>query len=199
MSRRLCVQQGGAGWLLLLALLPMFVLSACRSQETELPAETTEKTEVALPGKSQEIDLLFETIEQKLKADLGPPYKGRELAVMIITRPEEIAQLNDWVTEDAKSRLQTLDYDTYFALIVFQGWKPTFGYSIQIERIIRQEEKVLILARLEEPEPDEVVPDTVTSPYHLIQVQKEDTLTQDVVFDVVADGIVVISVSYTIP
>lgn len=199
MSKWLCVQQGGAGWLLLLVLLPMLVLSACQPRETELPAATTEKTDVGTPRQSQETNLPFETIEQKLKADMGPPYEAREPGLMVIARPEEVANLDDWVTEDAKTQLQMLDYDAYFALIVFQGWKPTYGYDIQIERLARLEDKVTIFVQLKEPRPDEVKLDTVTSPYHLVQVRKMDTWARDVTFNMVADGAIIVSVSHNIP
>ncbi len=198
MSRRLRVQRD-AGWLLLLVLLTMFVLSACRPQETELPAETTEKTEVAPSRQSQETDLPFETVEQKLKADLGPPYEGREPGLMVIARPEEVANLDDWVTEDAKTQLQMLDYDAHFALAVFQGWKPTDGYSIQVERITRQGDKVTVYVRLQEPQPDREKRDIETSPYHLVQMQKVGAWAGDVTFNVVADGAVITSVTHDIP
>lgn len=200
MLRRPCARQGGAGHLLLLVLVFMFGVSACQSQETNLPLEATKQNaNTETPPPLQETILPFETIEQKLKADLGPPYEGREPRLMVIARPEEVANLNDWVTEDAKDRLQTLDYDTYFALIVFQGWKPTFGYGIQIERITRLEGEVTVFVQFKEPRPDEEKADTVTSPYHLVQVQKVDTWAQDVTFNVVADGTNIVSVSHTIP
>ena len=198
MSRRLRVQRG-AGWLLLLVLLVMLVLCACRSRETELPTETTEQTKVETSCQSQETDLPFETIEQKLKADLGPPYEGREPGLMVIARPEEVANLNDWVTEDAKARLQTLDYDAYFGLIVFQGWKPTFGYGIQVERIASLEDEVTVLVQLKEPRPDEEKADTVTSPYHLVQVQRVGAWARDVTFNMVAEGAIIVSVSHNVP
>lgn len=200
MLKRPYAQQGGAGHLLLLILVFMFGVNACQSPKTNLPFKATEQnTDTETPCPPQETILPFETIEQKLKADMGPPYEGREPGLMVIARPEKVANLDDWVTKDAKTQLQTLDYGAYFALIVFQGWKGTNGYSIQIERITRQEKKVTVFVWLQEPQPDMKKNDTVTSPYHLVQVQKMDTWARNVTFNMVADGAIIVSVSHNVP
>ncbi len=199
MLRRPYAQQGCTGRLLLLLVL-VFGASACQSQETNLPSGATEQNAgTETPRSPQETVLLFETIEQKLKADIGPPYEAREPGLMVIARPGEVANLDNWVTEDAKTQLQMLDYDTYFALIVFQGWKPTDGYNIQIERITCQEGKVAVVVRLQEPQPDMKKNAVVTSPYHLVQVRKLGAWARDVTFNVVADGAVITSVTHDIP
>ena len=168
MPRKSYMNQSVLRWLLL-PLVPVLILvpSACKPQETSLP---------------------FETIERKDWVSTGQVYKAREPGVIVIARPEDVTSLNNWVTEDAKAQLQTLDYTTYFALAVFQGWKGTDGYSIQIERITRQEDNVTILVLLQEPRPDERKNDIVTSPYHLVQVQKVGVWDRNITFTVVEDG-----------
>jgi hypothetical protein len=92
-----------------------------------------------------------------------------------------------------------MDYNAYFALAVFQGMKPTDGYGVQIERIVRRGNEVTIHAQFQEPRPDQKKNDIVTSPYCLIQVQKIGTWDQNIEFNVIADGSVVIPASHNIP
>jgi len=179
MLRKSCINQSVLRWLLL-PLVPVLMLvpSACKPQETSLP---------------------FETVERREWVSTGQVYKAREPGVIVIARPEDVASLNDWVTEDAKAQLQALDYTAYFALVVFQGWKGTDGYSIQIERITRREDDVAILVLLQEPRPDERKNDIVTSPYHLVQVQKVGAWDRDITFTVVEDETTIALASHNIP
>lgn len=165
-------------WLSALMLTLLLGLCACKSQETILP---------------------FEILEQEERNLTGQIYEAREPRVSIIVQPDEVMELDDWVTEASKEQLQVMDYDTYFALVVFQGMKPTDGYGVQIERIVRKGNEVTIHAQFQEPRPDQKKNDIVTSPYCLIQVQKIGTWDQDIKFNVIADGSVVVSASHNIP
>jgi hypothetical protein len=155
-----------------------FLPDACRSEETRLP---------------------FETIEQEEWGGTGQAYEAREPNLMVITRLEEIGELAEWVTGEARNHLQTLDYEAYFALIVFQGWKPTDSYGVQINCMTRQDDTVNVYTRFQEPGSGEGGSDTVTSPYHLIQVQKMGAWEQDITFNLVADEAEMSSFSYFIP
>jgi len=165
-------------WLLVLMLTLLLGLSACKSQETNLP---------------------FEILEQEERNLTGQIYEAREPGLIIVAQADEVAELDDWVTETSKEQLQVMDYDVYFALVVFQGMKPTDGYGVQIERIARKGNEVTIHAQFQEPRPDQEKNDIVTSPYCLIQVQKIGAWDQDVKFNVIADGSVLISASHSIP
>ena len=125
---------------------------------------------------------------------LGDVYKRQ-----VITTLEEVANLDARVTPEAQARLQSLNYDADFVLAVFQGWKPTDGYDIQVERITHLRDKVTVFVRLQEPPPDRKKNDIVTSPYHLVQVQKVGTWDGDATFNVVVNGTVIASVSHNIP
>jgi hypothetical protein len=167
-----------ASWLLLLALLSG--LSACQPQPQE----------VALP---------FETIEQKEWAGTGQAYEPREPGLMIIAQIEDVAKLDNWITENARTQLQTLDYDAYFALAVFQGWKPSTGYNVQIESATRQDNTVTIHAGFREPGPDEAKGALITSPYHLVRVRRIGDWNQNIAFKLVVDSVVVTSLSHHVP
>lgn len=158
---------------------------------------------VTLAGLSacqpKEINLPFETIEQRDASGTGQIYKDKQPGLIVITTLEKVANLDALVTSEAQARLQSLNYDAYFVIAVFQGWKPTDGYDIQVERITHLGEKVTVFVRLQEPPPDRKKNDIVTSPYHLVQVQKVGTWARDVTFNVVVNGTVIASVSHNIP
>ncbi len=165
-------------WLSVLMLTLLLGLSACKSQETNLP---------------------FEILEQEERNLTGQIYEAREPGLIVVAQPDEVAELDDWVTETSKEQLQVMDYDAYFALVVFQGMKPTDGYGVRIERVVREGNEVTIYAQFQEPHPDQRKNDIVTSPYSLIQVQKTDTWDQNIKFNVIVDDSVVISASHSIP
>lgn len=158
---------------------------------------------VTLAGLSacqpKEINLPFETIEQRDASGTGQIYKDKQPGLIVITTLEKVANLDALVTSEAQARLQSLNYDAYFVIAVFQGWKPTDGYGIQIERITHLGDKVTVFIRLQEPPPDRKKNDIVTSPYHLVQVQKVGTWARDVTFNAILNGTVIASVSHTIP
>ena len=107
----------------------------------------------ACNSEPKKVDLTFESIEQIDWA--GPKsYKAIDPGLKVISRIEELESLDGLITEKARKALLGLDYNDNFALIVFQGWKPSTGYSIQVDRITRVGDDVNIYLRFNEPEPD---------------------------------------------
>lgn len=153
----------------------------------------------ACKTKPEETDLPFETFEQKEWAGTDKPYESREPGLIVISRLEEVDSLKGLVNDEAKSKLQALDYSRYFAVLVLQGWKPTTGYKANVKRITRIENTVNIYAQFLEPKPDEEKAPEVTSPYHLVQVQKSGKWGQDITFNLFAGETLVISLSHAIP
>ena len=113
--------------ILLLSMLIAFPLAGCKPHET---------------------DLNFETIEQKDEPYTGKRYESGDPGIMVITKVEEISNVDSWVSDAAISTLNTLDYQSNFAIVVFQGRKPTDRYSVQIERITRSEDKVFFYIKI---------------------------------------------------
>jgi len=188
-------------WLpLLVALL---ILSACRvgpPKRSPAPVETAVPMPTSTsPSRTTEIDLPFETIEQRDASGVGKVYEDKRPGLLIIARPEETAGLKSLVRPEAQARLQGLDYDHYFAVVVFQGWKTTNRYGVQIERIARWGSEVTIYARFSEPDPNKERGPEITSPYHLVQVKKVGRWEQEIAFQVVVDGINVTSLSHYVP
>jgi len=149
--------------------------------------------------KPQQNDLPFDTVDQSDWGNAGHAYEAQEPALVVIAQPAEVTDLDDWITLDAQTQLQTLGYDTYFALIVFQGWKPSTGYSVQVNRITRREDTVTVYAQFQEPKPDEETGGEVASPYHLVQVRKVGIWDQEITFNLVVNKIIVASLSRYVP
>ena len=149
--------------------------------------------------KPKEIDLTFETIEQKEWAGTGQSYEAREPGSIVISSLQDIANLDKLVTDEAMTQLQELDYDNYFVLVVFQGRKPTTGYRVQIDHITRTGKIINVYTQFLEPKPDEAKADAITSPYHLVQVQKIGEWGQEISFQVIVNETIVTSLSYFIP
>jgi hypothetical protein len=84
------------------------------------------------------VDLPFETIEQAEKPLMTQGYLDREPGIIVIANEQDVDNLHDWVNEDIKEYLRGLDYEHSYALAVFQGWKGSTGYKIDILQVTRQ-------------------------------------------------------------
>ena len=140
----------------------------------------------------REIELPFETIEQ---SNYSPRYEERKPGLVIIANEDEIDQLTGFVTPRALSQLQELDYDKYFAVVAFLGWHHKVHEGIRIERIIRQNNLVFIHAQVGEL----TGKDAISSPYHIVKVQKVGRWGTEIDFSLVIDKDIVASQSHYIP
>jgi hypothetical protein len=147
----------------------------------------------------KEIDLHFETIEQRDSFDSRQIQKHQSPGLIVVITPEEAALLSSLVTPTAQEQLQNLNYEAHFVIAVFQGRKPSTGYSVKIERIVREGNKVSIYAQFLEPKPDQAKADIDTLPYHLVRIQKAGKWGQEVTFELIVKGSIVASVSQYIP
>lgn len=153
----------------------------------------------ACKPRPNEISLPFEIIEQKDWPGTNQFYELREPGLIIISSLEDMKNLNGMITEEAKAKLQVLDYSNYFALLVLQGLKPTTGYKANVNRITRLGDTVNIYADFLGPKPDEEKAPEETSPYHLVQVQKSGIWGQEVMFNLIVNETTVVSLSHFIP
>jgi hypothetical protein len=154
----------------------------------------------ACKPKSGETALSFETIEQDVYAvDTGKLYDSHEPGMVIISRVEEIDNLDGMVSKAGLKQLQALDYNQYFTLAVFQGKKGSIGYDIQVNRIKRSGNTVNVYAQLNEPPPDIAVGATETSPYHVVKVLKAGSWGQDITFNLFSGDKLVASLVHMIP
>lgn len=147
----------------------------------------------------KEVDLLFETVEQRDASGTGQIYQDTQPGLIVIATPEETASLGGLVTSEAQAQLQNLNYNIYFAIAIFQGRKPTTRYGVQIEHITHKGNIVTVHALFKEPQPGEPKGDEVTSPYHLVRVQKGGPWKQTITFNLIVGNAIVTSLSHYIP
>jgi hypothetical protein len=164
--------------LLMLMLLSLVGLTACKPQQSDIP---------------------FDTIDRSDWSDSDTAYEPQEPTLIIIAQRDEAASLSNWITEEAKTALQAMDYSSYFALALFQGQKPSSGYSVQIDRIARRNDTVTVYAQFQEPSPAEEKSPEMTSPYQLVRVQKVGTWNQVITFNLVVDETIVVSLPFYVP
>ena len=96
-----------------------------------------------------------------------------------------------------------IDYTHSFAILILQGWQGTSGYSVTVDQVVRQGDRVLIQATFVRPGGEDGTPEAhsavITDPYHLIAIPKTGTWGLDVRFELVEQGNVVADATHFIP
>ncbi len=193
---KIAAADGGESKVLLGALIIFMIiglmvgLGACSSgaRETALLSPTIEG-----------IDLSFETIEQLEWSPEGRYFESGGPGVIIASETDDISDLIGLVSADCIDKLEKLNFDKSFVIGVFHGWRPSTGYGIQIDRLIRSENSVNIFITLHEPKPNEPTGAMETSPYHVVKLQKTGSWGQNIIFNLIADNLTVASVTHMIP
>ena len=158
----------------LFAMLAVLILPACQPRVTDLSFET-----VALSELSN--------------------YGAKEPDLVVIAQPAEVDALNGWVEPDVLARVRAIDYGTSIVIGVFQGWKPTTRYGVQIERITRRGDVITVHALFTERKPGTGAADAETSPYHLVRLPKTGVWRKAITFNLVSDDELATSLSHDIP
>ncbi|NUM48696.1 MAG: protease complex subunit PrcB family protein [Anaerolineales bacterium] len=162
--------------LAILFLIPLyaFLLSAC------------------IPPLPEDGSLTFQTLEQKNDAaySLQEQYTALEPALIVIENEETLARYEGWFGEKGRKALSKLNLTTRLALAVFQGWKTTGGYGVEIERITRAGDVVTVVARFAEPGLGGGA-NAITSPYQLVRVDKAGAWGAGITYELVVEGNVV--------
>lgn len=125
-------------------------------------------------------ELPFETIEHKAWPETGEHWANPNPGLVVVTTPEEVERLERFVTVEARRIVRTLDFETYFAAGVFWGWKSSGYRDFQINRVVRRGDEVAIYAQAGSHTGEQ----EVTSPYHLVRVQKVGKWNSDIHFTV---------------
>lgn len=149
-------------------------------------------------GGKEEIELPFETIEKAEIPGTGYEYPGKEPALKIITKKEEVTSLGDNVSKQSQSILNSVNFAEYFVVTVFQGIKGTTLYGVEIQRIIKKGNAITIYAHFTERDPSVGAGAIMTSPYHIVKISKQGLIGQ-VEFVLVTDGEEIIHQTYNIP
>jgi len=147
-----------------------------------------------LPGlvacDTQEMELPFQTVGHALTPGTGQSYAGKDPMLDVIAKEDEINALGGMISPESQAQLPSLDFSQYLAIAVFQGMKPSSGYSVEVTKVTRAGSTVIVYAHFTERDPRQFAQDIVTSPYHLIQIQTSQ-LHGQVEFVLNADGKVV--------
>jgi len=130
-------------------------------------------------------DLSFETVELSSAQVLGEGqslWESEEVGNVVVATSAELSLLQNLVTTETMQTLQAVDYEKQFVIGLFQGKQPTTGYAIEIEQIRHRLGNIEIDALLTEP--TENVPATITSPYHIVKLDKMPWWNQEFTFTV---------------
>lgn len=164
----------------LISLVMMMGVTACQPHETELA---------------------FETIENADFSGTGEYYEDKAPRLVVISKVAELDTLGNTVSSEAQAQLQVLNFDQYFAVGVFQGWRPSLPSpsGVEIQRISQQGRTITISARFYEPAEGTVQRDMVTSPYQLIKIWKGEDIQGELEFILNVDGTVVSQQTHILP
>lgn len=173
---------------LLRLLMVAMLLSTCALQEMELSFETIEK-EVVPRGVLQGTEVVT-----------AEGYEEKEPKLIVVTTLDEVPSLNPNLSPDARPKLSNTDFDAYFVIAVFQGWKAVLDYEVRIERITYLDETVKVFAKFVEPAEGQMLHPAASSPYHVVRVEKPQELAgKEVRFILVANDQEVASEMHRLP
>ena len=113
--------------------------------------------------------LFYDTI---LITDRGNEYKKTEPLLMITTQASELPQLESNVLESIHPILNQVNFEKYFLIAVFQGWKDTLGFGVEIQKITLSGKEIMVNAHFITPVPGRGLAAAVSSPHHIVKVRK---------------------------
>jgi protease stability complex PrcB-like protein len=126
---------------------------------------------LATVAAAQEIavtQLEFETITKAF-------YSGYvEKQFLVITDKEEWQAVWDIAFSriDPKPPLPDLDFETRMVVAVFQGTRPSGGYSIAITKLTKSDGRLKVIVKETSPGANCGVPAVITTPFHMIETDK---------------------------
>ena len=113
-------------------------------------------------------ELKFQVVEGiRVRVDTTEP------AVFVFDNGKEFMNfLNEHASFPSKQKIPRIDFDKYLLVGVFSGRRPTGGYSIRIERVLKKDGTLLIHAVEECPKPGSMVIQVITYPSIFFTVEK---------------------------
>jgi hypothetical protein len=180
---------------LFIGFLLISVLVSCRDGDANTLEGTTiaPMTVQATQTGRTDTNLAFTTLTQGDWGNNDHFYDKFEPALIVITDPKDISSLANWIRQESLTLLQNVDYTNNLAIAVFQGWKGTLEYDVQIQQISHQDGVVNVYANFIEPEPGTEEFHAETSPYHIVQAQRFEELDEKTTFDLIVNDIVIFS------
>lgn len=111
----------------------------------------------------------FDTISK------GTYSQQAEKEYFVIKDAESFNQLLEKISgSDTEITNTDVDFSKEMVIGVFLGEKPTGGYTVEISDVLKQDDYIEFLIKINEPDPGEIVTEAITSPYHIIKINKSD-------------------------
>lgn len=154
----------------MLALLLLAVgLSSCESAMQLIPPLPTKTPFVLteLPPGAREIS--FENVLQGYVSR----YEGSEPRLIVIATPSQAQEMDQTLYPIGPPSLTMTNFDDYFVIIAFYGYRGMGGPQIEIKQIVRREHQVDVYAYLTDVPRGWPRPAQAVSPFHAVRVRKE--------------------------
>ena len=141
-------------------LLAAFLLGGCR-------------VFITLPAAGSEVDVPFETIAVGELGMSSTPDAPTNPQLLLLTSLEQIGDSANRLPPEALADLEQVDFEQYAVVVLFRGRQGSTNYQTVIERITRQDNNLRVFAQFWYPSPLYESGAAVTSPYHLVKVDKQ--------------------------
>jgi len=142
---------------------------------------------------------------EKITSEPESFYEETLPTVRVVATPEQASELEEFLQLPASlSLVSCIDFDTYLVTAVFQGKKPTTGYSVDVIDVRLDGNVITIYARFltpVTPTPGQIVGvgPMITSPYYVLKVRKTPDLRGEFTFVLNANGEEVMRTAHFIP
>jgi hypothetical protein len=188
------------------------VLAGCTPQENSQTSTTPsqQSANTTLPNATQPIEtgtvLPFTTVAKGEHFSASP--RPEKSVLVIITSEQEIDSQLLQVTGVAPQpgsiaqpfeQVRQIDFDRFFTILVLQGKQASGGYEVTVQQITRRGNQVQVQAEFVSPAPGQIVTAEITDPYHLIAVEKSGSWKQEVRFELIDNGKVIVEAMHFIP
>ncbi|MEM7536928.1 MAG: protease complex subunit PrcB family protein [Chloroflexota bacterium] len=146
--------------------------------------------------------LSFETIAVAPSDSIKPTppiWTSEELGLRVGSAPDDLVSIQAAISEDAWNEIQSIDYDKQFVIVLMQGLKETTGYGIEAERIRHRKGEIYVEATIIEPTADAQTENTLTSPYHIVRVDKQPWWAQEQHVIILHNGNQILTQTHNVP
>jgi hypothetical protein len=84
-----------------------------------------------------------------------------------------VAALSGWVYTETENELAQLDYRRYFVIALFRGNFASSGYDAIIQRVARQDDRLVVHVQFWAPSPYYAVTAAASQPYDVVKVLRD--------------------------
>jgi hypothetical protein len=77
-----------------------------------------------------------------------------------------------WQIVGSDRRMPEINFDTRSVIIVYQGRKPTGGWSVLVDKLTRKGSRLIVSVREQKPGPGDITTDVLTSPFVIVSIPR---------------------------